>query len=337
MIEIDGKIGGGQILRTGIGLSALVGEPCTIKNVRALRPKPGIKEQHLQGIRAIAKLCDGELVGAELGSKEVMFRPGKVKSGNISVNIGTAGSVGLVTQALLLPGLASKGINIKIKGGATFGKWAPPMQWMQHVFFPLLGKMGYQCEARIVKHGYYPQGGAEVEVAATPGALKPLRLMERSDIREIHGVSNASAHLQKQAVAERQMKTARELVFSKTSLTPKIKTEYVDSLCPGSGIVLWAECDESVIGADALGERGKRAEDVGSEAGQNLLNEIMIYSCVGAHAADNLIPYLAFCPGESGFKTSRITDHVKTNILVAERFLDAEFEIAGNAVHKKTQ
>ena len=46
MIEIDGSEGGGQILRSALGLSVLIGKDFSMDNIRAIRPQKGLKEQH---------------------------------------------------------------------------------------------------------------------------------------------------------------------------------------------------------------------------------------------------------------------------------------------------
>ena len=50
MIIIDGSEGGGQILRTALGLSAITGKDVTVENIRINRPTTGLSEQHLQGV-----------------------------------------------------------------------------------------------------------------------------------------------------------------------------------------------------------------------------------------------------------------------------------------------
>ena len=73
MIIIDGSLseGGGQILRTSLGLSVLTKQPFIIKNIRANRPNPGLREQHLQAIRAVKKLCNAQVIVDEFHSKEL--------------------------------------------------------------------------------------------------------------------------------------------------------------------------------------------------------------------------------------------------------------------------
>ena len=115
MIQIDGSIGeaGGQVLRTALGLSIYTNKPFKIINIRKNRPEPGLKEQHLQAVNAAASLCNAEISGNELHSTEIEFIPKEITSKNISIKISTAGSVGLVLQALMIPAI-NNSLNITI-------------------------------------------------------------------------------------------------------------------------------------------------------------------------------------------------------------------------------
>ena len=57
-VRIDGSQGegGGQILRTAVSLSAITGKPIEVINIRAKRQNPGLRPQHLTGIKIIAEL-----------------------------------------------------------------------------------------------------------------------------------------------------------------------------------------------------------------------------------------------------------------------------------------
>src|SRR3989338_11655229 len=98
MIEIDGSIGGGQILRSSLSLSALTKKPFKIINIRGKRENPGLKNQHLTAVNSMAKICNAKVKGNELNSKELEFIPNEVLPGNYDFDIGTAGSTTLVLQ-----------------------------------------------------------------------------------------------------------------------------------------------------------------------------------------------------------------------------------------------
>ena len=102
MLTISGSYGegGGQILRTALSLSAVLGLPVRITDIRADRPKPGLRPQHLTGLHAMAELAGARVTGAEVGSGEVTFAPGPVKPGEYRFDVSkvssSAGSATLV-------------------------------------------------------------------------------------------------------------------------------------------------------------------------------------------------------------------------------------------------
>ncbi len=325
MMEIDGNYleGGGQILRTSVALSCLTGKPVHIFNIRAGRPTPGLKTQHLAAISAVAELCDAKLEGNEIGSEEISFYPGEINKEKLTINISTAGSVGLVLQAIF-PACVNliKPLKIEIIGGGTFGKWAPSVVYLQKVFLPTLEKFGFRAEVKIIKHGFYPRGGAKVVAEIFPSKLKGHFIKEGVD--NIKGISIVSEKLRNAKVAERQVEGAKK-VLENLNLPMDIKTEYVNSTSVGTGIELWT--DKTILGAGTLGEIGKKAEKVGNECAEMLVREINSGATVDKHLADQLIPFMGLAEGNSGCKVSELTNHTKTNIWVTEKFLDRKFEV----------
>jgi len=335
LINLNGDWGegGGAIVRLAVGLSALTGNPIKITNIRAKRCNPGLAEQHLQAVNAVAKLCDANMVGAVMHSEELEFYPLKIKSGSLPVRISTAGSVGLLLQALLIP--ASKAdVNIRISGGATYGKWAVPYDHMSNVLFPLLEKAGYKMKHKIIREGFFPKGGADVQVHAYESKLKPINIIDKGLLVSLKGKSVASLSLKQAKVAERQAKAAKKGLFKYFGIDAKISAEYSDTLCPGSGIQLWAETENSIIGANALGEINKPAEVVAGEAVNNLISEYE-NGCVDKHTADQLIPYMALA-GSGRILASEITGHVTTNAYIVEQFLPVKFKIENKIITCKT-
>lgn len=333
MITIDGSFGegGGQVLRTATALSALIKTPCKITNIRANRPKPGLREQHLQGLLALAKLCNGSVENAFVGSNEIEFHPGNVMEKIIEINVQTAGSITLVLQSLAIASVLGKEeIKIKINGGATNTMWSPPSDYTENVFFPALGKMGFGASLEVSRRGFYPKGGASVMCALKPsGELNRLCLEERGSVKIIRGISicsNLPRH-----VAERQRISA-EKILEEAGYETEISEEVVRSDSAGSALVLWAECKNSILGADVLGEIKKSAESVGNEAAEKIISELEGNFSLDRHAADQLVPYVALAGGKSVITTGEVTQHALTNIGICEKMLGVEFAVEKNKI-----
>ncbi len=326
MLEIDCSFGegGGQVIRTAVALSILTNIPVHLYNIRAKRSNPGLREQHLKGILAAKELCNGKIKNAFLGSKEIWFYPGERLNSYIKVKIATAGSVGLVLQTLLLSCLkAEKEIDIEIEGGATYGKFAPSIHYLQKVLLPLLAKIGYNVEINVEKQGFYPKGGAKVLVKVLPvKKLNKLDLIEKGKLTGVNILSIASENLKIRNVAERQAEKAKEIL---KEYNPHIKIEYVNTLCPGSGILCFANFENTVLGFDSVGEIRKKAEDVGKESAIGLKREIESKATLDIFASDQILPYLAFAKGS--FLVRELSLHAKTNIEVIRKFLDVDFKI----------
>ena len=334
LIEIDGSYGsgGGAILRVACALSAVTQKPCRVFNIRKSRPKPGLATQHLLSIQALAELCNGRLEGDFLGSEEIKFYPKEIVRDRISVNIPTAGSITLALQSLIPPALFSpKPVTISFNGGATDTFFSPTIDYFQYVFLKILEKIGAKVEINILKRGYYPEGGAKVEITVFPFRLKNLNLAERGKFQKILVISGASESLKDKKVAQRQIAGVRE-VLGKLKLPIEEKIEYYDTRCPGSQICLAAEFENTVIGTDNLGKLGKRAEDVGKEAALELLKEQKSGACLDEHLGDQILVYMALAKGKSSITVSEITNHCKTNIWVIGKFIEGKFKIENNLI-----
>lgn len=84
MIIIDGSEGegGGQVVRNACALSLVTGEPFRITDVRGKRDKPGLMRQHVTAIEAACAIgVGGSSEGVAVGSREIGFRPGRVRAG----------------------------------------------------------------------------------------------------------------------------------------------------------------------------------------------------------------------------------------------------------------
>jgi RNA 3'-phosphate cyclase len=220
-------------------------------------------------------------------------------------------------------------VVIKVAGGATSGKWAAPVNYIRYVLLPILEKMGYEAGLEIEKYGYYPVGGARVSMWINPCRLQPLQLIEQGKLIEILGISHASQHLENAKVTERQKDAADGLLYEKYEIPPKIEAKYVAAVCPGSAIDLFLRTSKSVLGSEGLGERGKTAEKVGTEAAQLLIMQVGSEAPLDVHMADQILPYIALAAqqGASQVKVADVTKHCLTNIWVIEQFLPVKFRI----------
>ena len=332
MITLDGKEGGGQILRTALGLSVLTQKPFKITNIRSNRPNPGLKEQHIQCIQATTKLCDAEVEGNYFNSTEITFKPNKISQSNLKVKIGTAGSQALVLQTLLIASI-NNDLNINIVGGATNTFFAPPISHMQQILYPLLERMGYKVKTKISKHGFYPKGGAESTTEIKASKLRFLNLPDKGTPERIILLTIASKDLGKAKVAGRLVKDAKKILGDHFSLPVKGVTSYVESENTGCGLQIILETSKSIFGADGLGKKGITAEEISEKTGKELIEDYE-NGTVDRYTADMLLPYIALAQGS--YKAPKITNHIKTSINTIEQFLDVKFTIEDNVIQAKT-
>jgi len=187
-----------------------------------------------------------------------------------------------------------------------------------------------------VRRGHYPKGGGLVKFSSEGAShLKPMNYEKPGSISKIFGISHAVAL--PRHVAERQAAAARKTLEEAKLPSPSIDVEVVDDkrpLGPGSGIVLSAEMPNgNILGSDALGERGRPAEEVGSTAGKILVEEVESGTMLDRHMGDMIIPYLVLAKGASEVSVSRVTQHTRTNVKVAEWFTGARLDLEGELDH----
>jgi len=341
MISIDGSFGegGGQILRTSIGMSAVTGKPIRIFNIRAKRENPGLQAQHLTSLRAVAALCNASVKGDKIGSSEIEFIPNDITGGKFNFDIGTAGSVTLVLQSLMIPAIfAKENLKIQIIGG-TDVRWSPSIDYLKFVTLQILKKFGYSVEINLIKRGYYPKGNGKVEIEINPvEKLKGIELIEHGELIKIFGLSHAHGDLKSKNVVERQASSTRKYLFdelSKIGIDSRIdiEMEYADALSYGSGITLCAEFENTITGVDSLGERNKSSEDVGKEVAYKFIDELKSNAPLDSHMADQIIPYLAIASGK--IKIPKMTSHIETNVLVVNKF-GFNLNVRGNIIESQT-
>lgn len=329
LVVIDGAAGegGGQILRSALSLSMLSGRPLRIEHIRAGRSKPGLLRQHLTAVQAAAAVCGAQVSGAVAGGQTLEFHPGPIRAGDYEFAIGTAGSCTLVLQTVL-PALwqAPGPSRLRVSGG-THNPAAPPADFLQHAWLPLLARMGLHAELTLLRHGFYPAGGGSVEVRVTPGCtLQPLQLENRGALLECRAealIAGVPGN-----VAERELATvARRLDWPAEVL-------HIHGLPashgPGNALQLCLRHEHVTELFTAFGERGTAAETVARRACNAARDYLASPAAVGPWLADQLLLPLALAGGH--FTTLEPSAHTRSNIAVIERFLPQRFGVEQIAV-----
>ena len=332
MIEIDGseKSGSGTILRMAVALCAITKQSLHIYKIRQNRSQPGLKPQHLEAVLTAAKLCNAELKGAVVNSRELWFQPREIRGGNYEAEIGTAGSISMLLMTVLpMCAYAENTVHLHVSHGGTDVPHSPTINYIRFVFLPTLRRMGFNVNLTVNKYGYYPKGGGEITLTAEPcKSLHALNLEFFGNVKPIRGISICT-YLADRKVAERQATTAKDFLQSRGYET-EIQT-INDTSNPqqkGSSLTLWMESDTgAILGADAIGEMRKTSETVGTEASTKLNEEIIAKPTVDLHLADMLIPYVALARTKSNYSTREMTEHLSANIWLAEKLLDVKFDL----------
>lgn len=324
MIIIDGSQGegGGQILRSALSLSAATGKPFVIDKIRANRAKPGLARQHLTAVKAAADICGARVEGAEVSSTRLSFEPGALRGGDFTFNIGTAGSTMLVLQTVLPPlALASEASTLTISGG-THNPNAPVFEFVDRAFFPLLRRMGFDMDARLVRPGFYPVGGGEIRVRIGPaGVLSPLALEERGEMKSGQAeaiIANLPGHIAHRELAQ----AAARLGWEEDCLVARMEKHAAG---PGNCVLITLTHEHVTEVFISIGRRGATSEAVADEVVAEASAYLEAGAPVGPHLADQLLLPMALGAG-GRFVTTEPSNHMLTNMDVIEKFLDVPLD-----------
>ena len=329
MIDIDASFGegGGQILRSALALSVITGKPMRLTAIRARRPQPGMRPQHVKVVEAAARISAAHVEGAILGSQTLCFEPTGLAGGDYAFDIGTAGSTSLLLQAVCLPLSFADGPSRLSLSGGTHVPWSPCYHYLQWQWLPTLAEAGYRVDCSLERAGFYPRGGGLLHATILPvRTLSPLRITERGRLLRIHGLS-AVGRLDR-SIAERQRRQAIERL-RELDVPAEIEIADVPAASPGTFLVLQAQFEGGRCCAFALGALHKAAEKVADEAVAELRADIDAGGAIDGWLADQLLLPLAFIPGQSVFAVCRISQHLRSNAELLGYFLSVSVEIEG--------
>ena len=321
VVRIDGSTGegGGQVLRLSVAMAAATGNPLRILNIRAGRKNPGLRPQHVAAVDAVAQLTDAEVEGLSVGSSKLTFTPGHLASGSTKVDVGTAGSVTLVLQAVL-GALSSPGAGpaeVTVRGG-TDVIMAPSWDYFANVLVPTLDRAGLDMEMECQRRGFFPKGGGRVvlrtERLGQP--LRPFRAKATQDAR-IEG-SIVWSGLPDHIPGRIDHAMRKELVDLDVG---RIRKKYVEAECPGVVATLWADLGDAVLGDSMVGRRGLPSEKIGQDLARELVADIEAGATVDGHLADQLVVHAALARGPSSLRSRRVTKHTETALGTAREFV----------------
>ena len=323
MITIDGSAGegGGQVLRYAAGLSLVTGEPFTISNIRGGRAKPGMMRQHVTAIEAAALVGNAEVSGLAVGSETLTFRPGVVTPGEYHFAVGTAGSTGMVLQALLAPlMLADAPSRIVIEGG-THASHAPPFEFTAQSLLPVIAKMGPRVTATMEQHGFYPRGGGRIVIEFDPAPFQPVDCTDRGKLLD-HSAEAIVAGVPFD-VAERELMAMAKVLddWPEHAFSPR---QVAAEEGPGNAVLATARFEHVTEVMSAFGKLGVPAEKIGKQAAKRMAGYLASGAFAGPYLQDQLL--LPFALARDGaFTTVKISEHTRTAVDLIQRFTGTGF------------
>jgi RNA 3'-terminal phosphate cyclase (ATP) len=317
MIELDGAQGeaGGQVLRSALALAICTRQAFRITNIRGSRDMPGLLRQHLAAISAAADVANADVSGAQLGSRELTFKPRQVHAGNYEFGVGASGSCSLILQTVL-PALlfADAPSTVRITG-STHIKSAPAFDCLQRAFAPLLERMGARLQLSLIGYGFHPQGGGGIQADIVPSTLSPITLHERgARISQFAESFVAGLPID---VAQRELAAiGRELHWGSEQLHVRSLPAMIGK---GNAITITLAYQNVTEVFAGFGEPGVRAEAVALAVAREAEQYLASAAPVGLYLADQLLLPMALCGGGS-FVTGNLSSHVRSNIAVIEQF-----------------
>lgn len=329
-VEIDGSLGegGGQMLRSSLSLSNILGIPFSMDRIRARRQKTGLRPQHLTAVEASARLCGGHVEGAEVGASRIHYSPNHLPFGEHFIDIGTAGATSLLLHALYYPmAWSDQGGVLRLAGGTHVDK-APTFDYLNNVWTPMIRVCGMDVSLRLHRHGFYPRGGGLIE-ATIPSKQRPqsFRYEQRPDLDRISILALFGQPPEQKRpsngltpVAQRMGNAAQELLHQLGFRASFLCSE-PDALCVGAVCHVICHFGPLRAGFTAWGWKGRPAEQVGAEAAALAAQFLRSEAVVDEWMADQLLLPLALAQGPSVFLAPQRTGHLLTNADIIMSFL----------------
>ena len=317
-LKINGSYGegGGQIIRSAVTLSCITKQPIHLENIRKNRKIPGLRPQHLSAITILQKITNAKVIGAEIGSTELKFIPGNIESVDLVEDIGTAGSISLILQALIpVIAISQKKLDLAIKGG-TDVLWSPSIDYIQHVLGEAYSRMGIKFSIGLSKRGYYPKGGGYVQLQVHSHNIKAILFSKRktSNVKLICSFSKLPIEKIKKEIEE----IKKKLTDANFIVDIEIKNE--EAMNSGASVLIYSIDENSIIGIDGLFDKKMQKFNLDIE-------KFIKSSSIDENLADMLVVPASLGNGKTIFQVREISKHLETNLFVTSKITGCKYGI----------
>ena len=328
MRTIDIGEGGGQLLRTALGLSVATNTAVRLENIRESRPDPGLKPQHAAVVSVLKSIANASVTPYSIGTETLTFEPTTPRGGSYEYDIGTAGNVFLLFDAVLpLAFSLTEPLSVHVSGG-TDTKWAPTSHFYQTVKLPLIRQFSINVYGDVDQYGFYPKGGGKATIQLLPSTPTPVDLSHAAQFTRARIYSLETTTLSGAEVATRQAETLHDGLRDRNLPIDEVQRITVSASSPGSAITLQAEGPDSIAGFSTVGEKGTPAEAVANTCLKAFDSFMKTPGAVDPHSADQVIPILALTGGQ--LRIGQTTSHIDTLLDLLDTF-GAEYEKTSRA------
>ncbi len=319
-------------MRTALALSALTGQPVTIRNVRGGIRKPGVSPIDLAIAQVLARATEAQY-SAILGDHTLLFKPKRPLSPlNERIDLGALakgaqpGSAVLILLTLLTPLARAGGISYLSCRGGTHVPFAPTYDYFRRVTLPAFARAGIVALPAIDSAGYSPRGGGEISLEIEPSSVSAFHFTQRGALQQMTATIVTS-----ELPPSTGMRGLQRLEQLAKKEGVEIKAEHLSlrSSAPGAAVTLSAHFENAFGGAQALGQRGKRMEEVVEEAFYDFIHWLNSEAGTDEFLADHLVLPAVLADGPCTYTTSRITNTLTTILWVVKHFIPKRMILKG--------
>ncbi|CAD6198604.1 unnamed protein product [Caenorhabditis auriculariae] len=279
---------GCNFFRLRLTYSILSGRPVRIVNIRKDDDAPGIRDFEAKLVSLLEKVTNGTKVEINRTGTQVIFRPGMITGGVLTMDCGVDRCLSYFLEPLvLLSPFCKHPLSVKLKG-VTNAPGELSVDAIKSSWLCVYNKFvlnDEKLELKITARGLMPDGGGVVQFSAPiVKFLRPVKREKAGKVCKIRG----QAYITKvtPSFAYRMIDAAKKAVhgyLSDVYITVDQRKGDAGGNSPGYGLFLTAETTEGVVyQAESISRPKKEAgdpilpEDVGTLAGHALLDNIFM-------------------------------------------------------------